>query len=135
MSRRFPIIERVTPNRREKRVRRRPSWGPVRGAEEVGDYILSEHAAQRAARRNLSEDDVRYVLRYGQAYHCANAMLYFLGQRDIPTHDLAVAAKARLEGTLVVTARHWPTVITVYRNRTGLKVIRKKFSRLRQRPV
>jgi len=134
MNTRFPIIERVTRSRQQTWVRCRPSWRPVRGDEEIGDYTLTEHAAWRAASRNLSEKDIHYVLRYGQVCHCAGAVFYFLGQRHIPTQDLAIAAIARLEGTLVVTDRHHPTIITVYRNRAGLKGIRKKFSHLRRRP-
>jgi hypothetical protein len=62
-------------------------------------------------------------------------VIYFLGRRDIPTEDLVNDDLARLEGTLVLTARHRPDVITVYRNRDGLKVIRRKFRRLRRRPL
>jgi len=132
MSSRFVTIERVTPNRRQARIRRRPTWRPVRSDEEIAAYILTNHAARRAAYRNLSEDDIRYVLRHGQTYRCADAVIYFLGQRNIPTEDLAIDALARLEGTTVVTARRRPRVITVYRNQGGLKGIRKKFNRRRR---
>ncbi len=135
MSSHIQVAEYERATRRRRRVRRRPRWGPVRSDEEVGDYVLSDHAAQRSARRNLSEEDVRYVLRYGQVYHCANAVIYFLGRRDIPTEDLVNDDLARLEGTLVLTARHCPSLITVCRHRDGLKLIRKKFRRLRRRPI
>jgi len=135
MSRHSQIAEDERATRRRRRVRRRPSWGPVRSDEEVGGYVLSNHAAQRSARRNLSEEDIRYVLRYGRAYHCADAVIYFLGRRDIPTEDLANDDLARLEGTMILTARDQSSVITVCRNRDGLKVIRKKFRRLRRRPL
>ena len=77
----------------------------------------SGHSAQRAAQRRLSPLEIEYVLEYGRRYHQAGALVYYLGQRDIPKEDRRLDACMRLEGTALIMARDMRTLITVWRNR------------------
>ncbi len=91
--------------------------------------ILTDHAAERMAQRNLSEKDLAFVLEYGQHYNRSGAEIYFLGRSDLPKEKRRKSTFSRLEGTVVITARNQtpPCVITVYRNRkNGLKCVKQK---------
>ncbi len=75
------------------------------------------HSAMRASQRHLDPLAIEYVLEYGRRYHQAGALLYYLGQRDIPEPDQRYDMCSRLAGTAVVMSRDGRTVITVWRNR------------------
>jgi len=85
---------------------------------------LSNHAATRMAQRNLSTEDVAYVIQYGYRVRSGGALHYFLRHDDIPKVDRK--RLQRLEGTTVLMDRSGQFIITVYRNRRGLKDIRQK---------
>ena len=86
------------------------------------------HAISRQAQRNLSAEDIEFVVAYGRRIHCAGAVHIFLGGRDIPGERAIAQRFGRLEGTVLVlsTVPEAPVVITAYRNRHGLKAIRAK---------
>lgn len=87
----------------------------------------SEHALIRMCQRCLSIGDVEYVVLHGQQHRCAGVVHYFLGRRDIPKNDCSNDFLRRLEGTTVlVDSQDRRSVITVYRNRSALKCIRRK---------
>lgn len=90
--------------------------------------ILSRHALQRLAQRNLRESDIHYVLTYGTRIHNGSAIFVHLGRRDIPQDDMRLDQYRRLEGTVLVldpaTGQH---LTTAYRNRqSGIKGIKRK---------
>ncbi|HRJ42581.1 MAG: DUF4258 domain-containing protein [Caldilineaceae bacterium] len=88
---------------------------------------VSHHAATRMAQRNLSTEDVEYVLQFGYRVRSGGALHFFLRFDDIPKADRKRAQ--RLEGTTVLMDRSGQFIITVYRNRRGLKGIRQKVKR------
>ena len=88
---------------------------------------LSDHALTRMAQRNLSAEDVEYVIQFGCPVRSGGALHYFLRQEDIPYADRK--SVQRLEGTTVLMDRGEQYIITVYRNRRGLKEIRQKTKR------
>jgi hypothetical protein len=90
------------------------------------DYTISDHARIRAAQRNLSLDDLQYVLCYGRVYYVADSLTFFLGWRDIRKEDRSNPMISRLEGTAIITAARRPVIITAWRNRNGMKKIRRK---------
>ena len=91
----------------------------------VNDYLLSHHARLRVAQRNLSKEDIQYVLQRGQIFYVANARIFFLRKTDIPANEQQ--QQQRLEGTAVVMAVDRPLIVTVWRNRQhGLRHIRDK---------
>lgn len=92
---------------------------------------FSRHASQRLAQRNLTWDDVHYVVQHGRQHHSGKALFVHLGKRDIPEDDLRDSAIQRLEGTVLVldptTGEH---LTTAYRNRRrGSKDIKRKSKR------
>lgn len=88
---------------------------------------FSQHSARRAAQRNLSAEEVRYVMTYGQWFHRAGALVCFLRRRDVPEWDWPVDKWMRLVGTAVILTKDGRQVITVWRNRRkGLKRIKCK---------
>lgn len=91
------------------------------------DIDLSEHTQLRMAQRNLSLDDVRYVLEYAHKLHKAGALIFYLRKKDIPPWDRSNARLSRLAGTAVVAARDGRVIVTTWRNlRSGLHHLKKK---------
>lgn len=86
------------------------------------------HAAGRSARRNLSDDDVEFVLAHGRRVHRAGALHVFLAGRDIPADKAIVRRYGHLEGTMLVLSEDSGelVLITAYRNRRGFKAARTK---------
>lgn len=88
---------------------------------------LSHHARQRAAQRNLSPAELRYVIRHGQRFHRAGALIFFLRDRDVPEADRGDDERRRLVGTAVVLSSDGRQVLTAWRNRrNGLQRIKRK---------
>lgn len=99
-----------------------------------GAISFTLHARRRSARRNVAPDAVEYVLAYGRMIQRTGVMFFFLGRRDIPACDRCASWAARLEGTIVIVAPDG-AVITVYRNRDGLRpIVRKMKYRLCEHP-
>lgn len=76
---------------------------------------LSEHAQLRMAQRNLSVEDLEYVLQNGQSGYVSGARYYYLGKRDIPEPDQHDSRTSQIEGATFLVSDN--TVITAYRNR------------------
>lgn len=88
---------------------------------------FSQHAKVRTAQRNLTKKEIGYVLVYGQKFHKAGALIYFLRNRDIPDWDRSDPELMRLVGTAVLLTKDGRLVVTVWRNRSnGLKHIKRK---------
>lgn len=86
------------------------------------------HALSRRAQRNLSIEDVEFVMTHGRRVRCAGALHVFLGGRDIPAGKAVARRYGHLEGTVLVLSTEYDdlTMITAYRNRRGLKAVRAK---------
>ena len=85
-------------------------------------WRMTEHARQRLAQRNLTEEDIVWVTRFGRLTYNSGATFYFLGRRDIPR-----GWERKLEhliGTTLIVVNGW--LITAYRNRCGWKKVRRK---------
>lgn len=92
------------------------------------EYVPSFHAGKRMAQRNLSLEDIDFVLDHGQRLHKAGAVFFFLGKCDIP--EIWRRRFERLEGTMLVMSNETNTLITVYRNRQkGLRRAKRKANR------
>jgi hypothetical protein len=89
---------------------------------------ISRHAGRRLAQRNLSHEDVSYVLAHGRLFHSGHARFVHLGRRDIPSAHLRQDRIRRLEGTiLVLDADSGEHLTTAYRNRRrGVRDIKRK---------
>ena len=88
---------------------------------------MSIHSEERAAQRNLTREEIEYVLQFGKRYHCNGGLAYFLREKDLPPSDHRRTFCTRLIGTSVVLSNDRLLIITVWRNRkNGLKWLRKK---------
>ncbi|MFO7166886.1 MAG: DUF4258 domain-containing protein [Chloroflexota bacterium] len=89
---------------------------------------LTHHARTRQAQRNVSDDDVAFVLDHGRGIRSGGALHVFLGRRDMPKEPELYRRYAHLEGVVLVLddTGDAPVLLTVYRNRGGLKAIRAK---------
>lgn len=94
-------------------------------ADGRGPLSFTHHAYGRGARRNVAPDAVDYVMTHGRALHRTGVTFFFLGRRDIPARDRRASWAARLEGTIVIVATGG-VVVTVYRDRRGLRAIARK---------
>ncbi len=95
--------------------------------------FFSDHSTIRAAQRNLSLEEIAYVIEFGKRFHKSGAVIYYLRRRDIPIDDAGKDDICRLVGTAVILAPDEETLLTVWRNRrSGLKNIRRKETYTRQ---
>jgi len=90
---------------------------------------ISRHASERASQRNLSHDDLAFVMQYGQEIHRAGALFIFLGHRHIPKQFRGNRNIMRLAGTALVVSSDCQQVITAYRNRNAIRDIKRKSKR------
>jgi hypothetical protein len=92
------------------------------------------HATTRQAQRNLSRDDVAFIVAYGRRVRSGGALHIFLGRRDLPHSRDLIRRYEHLEGTVLVVddASFAPVLITAYRNRRALKAIRCKAKYVRR---
>lgn len=88
--------------------------------------ILTDHAALRAAQRNIKGRDIDIIASYGREISCGGAIHIFLAAKDLPSDLLADDSVSKLVGTTAVLANDDFSVITIYRNRQALSIIRKK---------
>ena len=90
---------------------------------------LTQHAVLRMAQRNISLDDLEYVLEHGERVHKTGVTIYILRKRDIPQNDRKKSEITRLEGTVVLTGFSQDgnlEVITMYRNKSAFRTLRCK---------
>jgi hypothetical protein len=87
---------------------------------------FSDHADLRCVQRNLSEDEVNFVIQNGEMTRRTGAIFFLLRRRDIPKQYARDQRIARLVGTTVLVDKEWSVVITVYRNDEARKKDRRK---------
>ncbi|WP_245863084.1 DUF4258 domain-containing protein [Candidatus Viridilinea mediisalina] len=90
--------------------------------------LVTDHARTRQAQRNLSDDEVAFVLDHGQYVRSGGALHIFLRRRDMFGDQAVCQQYQHLEGSVLVMndTGEVPILITVYRNRRGLRYIRRK---------
>jgi hypothetical protein len=90
---------------------------------------VSQHAILRMAQRNISINDLEYVLEHGERVYKTGVAFYILRKRDIPQADRKNSEVTRLEGTSVLTRFSRDgnlKIITMYRNKSAFRAIRCK---------
>ena len=78
-------------------------------------YTLSQHAQYRSAQRNLSNEDILFILTYGEREHRAGVIFCQLHRKNIPTETPGNHRHRQLVGTTVVLCRCDNYVVTLYR--------------------
>jgi hypothetical protein len=79
-------------------------------------YSLSTHAFLRSAQRNLSYDDIAFIIQHGSRVHRTGVIFCQLRQKDIPPDTPGNHRHRQLAGTTVVLCKCGHYVITLYRN-------------------
>ena len=75
----------------------------------------TDHARQRMAQRGITEQDIAEVIRIGLRIRKAGVIFYFMRRKDCHA----------LHGLTVVQAKNG-TVLTTYKNKRGLRDIKRK---------
>ncbi|MBZ0275828.1 MAG: DUF4258 domain-containing protein [Anaerolineae bacterium] len=90
------------------------------------NILLSNHACQRCAQRNLSEDEIQFIVAYGTLERRAGIEFYQLRRKDLPVDLPANDVRRRLVGTTVLLSKDGPSVVTAYRNSRAFRRDRQK---------
>jgi hypothetical protein len=87
---------------------------------------FSDHADLRCVQRNLSEEEVHFIIQHGEMTRRTGVIFFHLRKRDIPPQYTRDQRIGRLIGTTVVVDKECTLVITVYRNDEARKKDRRK---------
>jgi hypothetical protein len=79
------------------------------------DYELSDHAAHRAAQRNVLDDEIDFMLENGRFLHNTGVIFCQLRVKDLPDDLPANSRYRRLVGSTLVLCKCGYFVVTLYR--------------------
>lgn len=79
------------------------------------EFQLSDHAARRAAQRNLSPDEIDFLLQHGKHLHNTGVIFCQLRAKDVPNDLPGNHRYRRLVGSTLVLCRCGYFVVTLYR--------------------
>lgn len=83
---------------------------------------FSDHCRERMAQRNVSEEDVRYIVSRGAWEYRTGVLCFTLPRRSIPEEERSL--RSSLESLVILV--HDGYVITVYRNKRPMRHVRRK---------
>ena len=81
----------------------------------VTEFCPTEHAALRMAQRNLTLEEVWFVIKHGKVSQVGKAREYWLRAKDIPEAFKLNGRWAQLCGTKVIVSHDEPLIITAWR--------------------
>lgn len=88
--------------------------------------LVTPHAQCRGAQRAVRLDEMALVIELGRMFYGDGAMHCYFGKKEAQRYRQRLGKKVtRLEGVVVVLS-HDNEVLTTYRNRKGIKHIRRK---------
>lgn len=80
------------------------------------EFELSEHADLRSAQRNLSSNEIEFILAQGNRVRRTGVIFCQLRKIDLPDNLPGNSRMRRLVGSTVVLSSCGQIVLTVYRN-------------------
>lgn len=83
--------------------------------------VLSDHARQRSAQRNLSPEDIQFVVRHGERVHRTGVIFCQLREKDVPDKTPGNHRWWQLVGTTVVLCKCGQFVVTLYREKRAFQ--------------
>ncbi len=89
---------------------------------------FTTHAIKRVNMRRINKEMIDIALKYGVKVYNAGAKFVFVRKKDIPD-DLPAEIAEKIEGIVLVLNPVDNTIITVYKNRNGLREIKRKIKR------
>lgn len=81
----------------------------------------TEHSSKRASARRIDPRAVSLAIDHGKRVRQRGAVIYYLGRRHIPADLMGDPNVRRFEGTTVLVDNREQVILTVYRNRRGLR--------------
>ena len=78
-------------------------------------YVLSTHAVQRSAQRNLSDQDIEFIMRYGERVRRTGVIFCQLRSKNVPRETPGNHRLWQLTGTTIVLCKCGRYVVTLYR--------------------
>ena len=94
---------------------------------------LSNHARQQAARRNLSEQGIAFIMEYGKPKRTAGVIFFQMLEKSLPKDVLPNDPMRKLVGATVVACTCGQFVITLYKNPRAFRADKKKDKTNRQK--
>ena len=79
------------------------------------EFQLSDHAARRAAQRNVAPDEIDFLLQHGNHLHNTGVIFCQLRAKDVPNDLPGNHRYRRLIGSTLVLCRCGHFVVTLYR--------------------
>lgn len=80
------------------------------------DIELSAHAHQRAAQRNVSVEEIKYIVKHSKRIRRTGVIFHQFRKKDLPDGKHLKSRYERLVGTTVVVCKCGRHVVTLYRN-------------------
>ena len=90
------------------------------------DIILSDHAAQRSAQRNVSIEEILFIIQHGKLMRNAGVSFRQLRDKDWPDELCGNHPYRRLIGTTVVLCKCGLFVVTLYREQDAFRKDQRK---------
>ena len=90
------------------------------------NIILSEHAIQRAMQRNVSFNEINFIIQHGKLLRNAGVSFRQLREKDWPDSLPGNHAYHRLIGTTVVLCKCGLFVVTLYREEEAFRKDKRK---------
>ena len=90
---------------------------------------LSKHAINRASKRGINFEQIKLCIEYGEEIYRTGGLFFFMSNKCLKKlKKIYGSYLSRLEGLVVLTqtTNKSLVVVTVYKDRDAMKVIRKK---------
>lgn len=79
-------------------------------------FALTDHANLRSAQRNMSDDEIEFILKHGNRLRRTGVIFCQLRKVDLPTSLSGNHRMRRLVGSTVVLSKCATQVLTMYRD-------------------
>ena len=87
-------------------------------------HRFTDHALLRCAQRNISQEEVLYVIEHGHRHRNTGVLMCFLRRCDIPENDQKDQRIVQLIHTAVLVGNG--EIITLYRNKNAMRDFRRR---------
>lgn len=89
---------------------------------------LTYHAEERMSQRGIRESDLHLAMRHATRIYTGGALILFMRKKDIPD-SVRPQLRDKLDGLTVIMEPDTSHIITAYKNKRGLRTIRRKIKR------
>jgi len=93
------------------------------------NITMTKHAENRASKRGINFEQIKLCIQYGEEIYKTGCLFFFMSNRCLKKlKKIYGAYLSKLEGLVVLTQNSNTSlvVVTVYKDRQAMKVIRKK---------